>query len=232
MTLFQSTPPVKAATVYTFCIIFNCDISIHAAREGGDAVIAVYRDIPHIFQSTPPVKAATQNVYTVRIGGLFQSTPPVKAATIIFAVCRTVYNISIHAAREGGDWYGSAGAFFEIISIHAAREGGDDLQAILFSQKYISIHAAREGGDLMESCTCFIINIFKSTPPVKAATWRLHRPMLPQQFQSTPPVKAATDGLRETDSRRNISIHAAREGGDEAMRRQSRVCNHFNPRRP
>ena len=82
MTLFQSTPPVKAATVYTFCIIFNCDISIHAAREGGDAVIAVYRDIPHIFQSTPPVKAATGMDQQVHFLRLFQSTPPVKAATI------------------------------------------------------------------------------------------------------------------------------------------------------
>ena len=134
---------MKAATVYTFCIIFNCDISIHAAREGGDAVIAVYRDIPHIFQSTPPVKAATQNVYTVRIGGLFQSTPPVKAATIIFAVCRTVYNISIHAAREGGD----------------------DLQAILFSQKYISIHAAREGGDLALNLQANALNYFNPRRP-------------------------------------------------------------------
>ena len=35
---FQSTPPVKAATVYLRYIL-NCEvISIHAAREGGDAV--------------------------------------------------------------------------------------------------------------------------------------------------------------------------------------------------
>ena len=70
-----------------------------------------------------------------------------KAATIIFAVCRTVYNISIHAAREGGDWYGSAGAFFEIISIHAAREGGDVKICRNTVRNSISIHAAREGGD-------------------------------------------------------------------------------------
>ena len=223
---------MKAATNASDGLKASLDISIHAAREGGDAVIAVYRDIPHIFQSTPPVKAATQNVYTVRIGGLFQSTPPVKAATIIFAVCRTVYNISIHAAREGGDWYGSAGAFFEIISIHAAREGGDDLQAILFSQKYISIHAAREGGDLTSAGT-FIgqtISIHAAREggdPLPPLT-----PPLLQQFQSTPPVKAATQRERKSSGCLTISIHAAREGGDAVRNYLVRLMHYFNPRRP
>ena len=56
-------------------------------------------------------------------------------------------NISIHAAREGGD-----GAFVKIfigycISIHAAREGGDCFGNIIECSLCISIHAAREGGD-------------------------------------------------------------------------------------
>ena len=33
------------------------------------------------------------------------------------------------------------------ISIHAAREGGDDGSAEAEDEKHISIHAAREGGD-------------------------------------------------------------------------------------
>ena len=56
------------------------DISIHAAREGGDKSVPEHiRDA--VFQSTPPVKAAT--------------CPPDKAAQL--------RAISIHAAREGGD---------------------------------------------------------------------------------------------------------------------------------
>ena len=39
-TLFQSTPPVKAATPYRFLCWENCWISIHAAREGGDVKYA------------------------------------------------------------------------------------------------------------------------------------------------------------------------------------------------
>ena len=100
-------------------------ISIHAAREGGD-VIAVYRHMPHsIFQSTPPVKAATQHSAQCYLSTefqstppvkaattatfkrfaitQFQSTPPVKAATIVVAFALNGVAISIHAAREGGD---------------------------------------------------------------------------------------------------------------------------------
>ena len=35
---FQSTPPVKAATMMSLHVAKTNDISIHAAREGGDAL--------------------------------------------------------------------------------------------------------------------------------------------------------------------------------------------------
>ena len=80
-TLFQSTPPVKAATKIHITGHIVLSISIHAAREGGDDIVAVYIHELGLFQSTPPVKAATA------------STPKGVMATVI----------SIHAAREGGD---------------------------------------------------------------------------------------------------------------------------------
>ena len=58
-------------------------ISIHAAREGGDPCLA------HLETSL----------------GRFQSTPPVKAATAISSMDSVAFGISIHAAREGGDRY-------------------------------------------------------------------------------------------------------------------------------
>ena len=79
-------------------------ISIHAAREGGDALRTSFAVFHIGFQSTPPVKAAT-NCGNNAVNYLrFQSTPPVKAATIICQQWYTVVAISIHAAREGGDW--------------------------------------------------------------------------------------------------------------------------------
>ena len=55
------------------------------------------------FQSTPPVKAATCHPKACSFDFGFQSTPPVKAATISATLKGNSFNISIHAAREGGD---------------------------------------------------------------------------------------------------------------------------------
>ena len=58
------------------------------------------------------------------------------------------HDISIHAAREGGDRCGGEERCCVHISIHAAREGGDvPLGTGTLSLYEISIHAAREGGD-------------------------------------------------------------------------------------
>ena len=102
LTVFQSTPPVKAAT------------------KAGAQMVAY-----GVFQSTPPVKAATILFFSCLLSFKFQSTPPVKAATHYFARKRNGCSISIHAAREGGDVLGKIESPFSFISIHAAREGGD-----------------------------------------------------------------------------------------------------------
>ena len=56
---------------------------------------------------------------------VFQSTPPVKAATTLKSIKAVIAMISIHAAREGGDYGEKALDASCKISIHAAREGGD-----------------------------------------------------------------------------------------------------------
>ena len=56
------------------------------------------------------------------------------------------------------------------ISIHAAREGGDYSLHDDMCADIISIHAAREGGDPNASAALHGTKKFQSTPPVKAAT--------------------------------------------------------------
>ena len=100
------------------------------------------------------------------------------------------------------------------ISIHAAREGGDVIDELQLSDvefqstppvKAATINIRPRRG----------ICVFQSTPPVKAATIFLGKQYLGQKFQSTPPVKAATSAAQYLDTRTLlISIHAAREGGD------------------
>ena len=112
-------------------------------------------------------------------------------------------NISIHAAREGGDGHAAKPCYTGCISIHAAREGGD--RALTF----------------LRECM-----IFQSTPPVKAATRKSFAFPPSTPFQSTPPVKAATLTAKAFFFADFISIHAAREGGDVC------VGLFFNPAAP
>ena len=79
------------------------EISIHAAREGGDHPQFDQLLRHWIFQSTPPVKAATLCRLQIIVTITFQSTPPVKAATTLMRAPQVTEWISIHAAREGGD---------------------------------------------------------------------------------------------------------------------------------
>ena len=52
-----------------------------------------------------------------------------KAATFVIVAITRNYRISIHAAREGGDFTHYGYAIHKVISIHAAREGGDERAA-------------------------------------------------------------------------------------------------------
>ena len=79
-------------------------ISIHAAREGGDFITSSFFRSISAFQSTPPVKAATNIFFRYASSSVFQSTPPVKAATCLPLYFLSNPAISIHAAREGGDF--------------------------------------------------------------------------------------------------------------------------------
>ena len=80
--IFQSTPPVKAATFQRSFDVPAVVISIHAAREGGDKGKENPKHQGEKFQSTPPVKAATLSPALAGMCITFQSTPPVKAATV------------------------------------------------------------------------------------------------------------------------------------------------------
>ena len=96
----------------------------------------------------------------------------------------------------------------------------------------ISIHAAREGGDATGKYRLPAVHGFQSTPPVKAATDTLSLSAARVRFQSTPPVKAATSRHGVPANFDDISIHAAREGGDAAVVGHRFAATDFNPRRP
>ena len=158
ISLFQSTPPVKAATSPASATVVPNSISIHAAREGGDAngydvgkidgiSIHAAREGGDDFLAQQD-HDKTISIHAAREGGdnsifrcfiiliAFQSTPPVKAATKIHFLFLPIHSISIHAAREGGDDKISSNNFLSNrISIHAAREGGDILTILILCRR-------------------------------------------------------------------------------------------------
>ena len=56
---FQSTRPVKGATLIIRYVVPTDRVSIHAPREGRDVDAEIHRLMPNPFQSTRPVKGAT-----------------------------------------------------------------------------------------------------------------------------------------------------------------------------
>ena len=147
LSIFQSTPPVKAATKKVLNCPMRYTISIHAAREGGDR-----SDDTVQFQIKISIHAAreggdlsfltlplllTISIHAAREGGdagrfpyrahdaEFQSTPPVKAATKIHS-SRNIYRKfqSTPPVKAATSEF-AATLLLSAISIHAAREGGD-----------------------------------------------------------------------------------------------------------
>ena len=81
LSAFQSTPPARGATSLRRADRVRQYISIHAPREGGDAV----------------------TVLEMSSISVFQSTPPARGATLLDKCGWHIREISIHAPREGGD---------------------------------------------------------------------------------------------------------------------------------
>ena len=135
---------MKAATVQLVKPCKCARISIHAAREGGDAA------------RMPKVRNDEISIHAAREGG---------DCGFLSAVAVPCH-ISIHAAREGGDSRASGWVLLpERISIHAAREGGDVAVCPHVQTMRISIHAAREGGDPTGSATATTPSNFNPRRP-------------------------------------------------------------------
>ena len=146
---FQSTRPVRGATIQGPSLGPNFIISIHAPRAGRDdfnsfndiqwnyfnprapcgaRLILLPVPCPMMrFQSTRPVRGATLG--TALIAGpsaKFQSTRPVRGATLRLFAPDDLFYISIHAPRAGRDEAKKKKGAHSRISIHAPRAGRDE----------------------------------------------------------------------------------------------------------
>ena len=214
-------------------------ISIHAPREGSDAVGWILSACRLKFQSTLPARGATFSRFYLD----------------------GYYSISIHAPREGSD--GQRRGYrthSRHISIHAPREGSDGSrwcccvrgcdfnprsprgerhrqESARVANDAISIHAPREGSDNKRARGIVQGQNFNPRSPRGERHPRIRHPAFgklyfnPRSprgerqggsgrenrmllFQSTLPARGATDSIGYRLADRPISIHAPREGSD------------------
>ena len=100
---FQSTPPARGATAKLDEMEAYYNISIHAPREGGDAISRNKSTKAAYFNPRPPRGGRRNSSKNIAVVSLFQSTPPARGATWTLELPPSEVSISIHAPREGGD---------------------------------------------------------------------------------------------------------------------------------
>ena len=150
---FQSTRPIRGATIPAPASIFVSCISIHAPHTGRDCIQACKRDGCDHFNPRAP--------YGARLGG------DSDIADCVF--------ISIHAPHTGRDSKATHPLPLRAISIHAPHTGRDVTQLPrAFLCDAISIHAPHTGRDFAGHAAVILGNIFQSTRPIRGATAKMH----------------------------------------------------------
>ena len=146
--LFQSTLPVRGATLVDDVRPVRAGISIHAPRKGSDLMGGEPQLVQLQFQSTLPVRGATWMPRTEFSSPLFQSTLPVRGATRALRFVGVKGIISIHAPRKGSDCtpnlsVRTIATFQSTLPVR----GATPWIASRIRMMGISIHAPRKGSD-------------------------------------------------------------------------------------
>ncbi len=217
----------------------DCQISIHAPREGERLSLLIHYHFLCQFQSTLPARGSDLRLLTALSDSeIFQSTLPARGsdATVTLYPARRPA-ISIHAPREGERRArlrrGRAHPHF---NPRSPRGGATTVQSSVTQSQPISIHAPREGERLSIIILSPHIKLFQSTLPargsdVKAKMFclitRYFNPRSPRggatalvvklhtfryNFNPRSPRGGATRNIYATCRYSYISIHAPREG--------------------
>ena len=209
--IFQSTRPVRGATVRSVGQRLQPRISIHAPRAGRDQGDTVSLKMSLYFNPRAPCGARHATSRAAPSFSLFQSTRPVRGATMLEAISEPVVLFQSTRPVRGATPAPLFPAPNEKISIHAPRAGRDSPTRLTTRPiRYFNPRAPCGARPSFWSML-FETRIFQSTRPVRGATrGRASTPTSASTFQSTRPVRGAT--------RRSLL-----QGG---------YYTHFNPRAP
>ena len=189
---FQSTPPARGATHQDARGEPLLHISIHAPREGGDALSAKRRGRSGNFNPRPPRGGRPEEMEMLEGMEYFNPRPPRGGRLLVSNIRRLCKEFQSTPPARGA----TCGALI------ACRCGNH------FNPR------PPRGGRLFADLDDPEYEIFQSTPPARGATICDEIHAFKQPFQSTPPARGATIFPSGEKVVIHISIHAPREGGD------------------
>ena len=172
-TRFQSTLPMRGATVpksishifanisihaphagsdfLPMILINSSRISIHAPHAGSDGTYPQYWQGMAGFQSTLPMRGATPYWVCRLDSSRFQSTLPMRGATALTRALHKERTISIHAPHAGSDGVRLSSMIMNFISIHAPHAGSDNIRIKIF-KVYVYFNPRSPCGERLPRC--------------------------------------------------------------------------------
>ena len=193
--VFQSTLPVRGATVPQKTQDCARAISIHAPRAGSDSGQPDEDDTFSRFQSTLPVRGATAFDAASRYGAMsFQSTLPVRGATTAVCTMPLPWLISIHAPRAGSDHPLYQKTLIIMTNFNPRSPCGErrmPCPAALISPAFQSTLPVR-GATPPDLSYHLMVDYFNPRSPCGERLFKLRQPFIILRFQSTLPVRGAT----------------------------------------
>ena len=194
MTRFQSTHPMRGATVPGMSGKLDVTISIHAPHAGCDEASAAARGGTAGFQSTHPMRGATPSSTRWNQKSRFQSTHPMRGATGLTNRYLTLYRFqSTHPMRGATD----SEIFYkpkDLISIHAPHAGCDRIRQVRGdAPRDFNPRTPCGVRRRLQISQCLFLN-FNPRTPCGVRLSSLTQPSETKLFQSTHPMRGATAG--------------------------------------
>ena len=255
MTWFQSTPPAWGATPVSLVVLMSAPVSIHAPRVGGDGVFGAEQIARDGFNPRPPRGGRLLSIGRLTSRELFQSTPPAWGATAhISDPGLRIVGFNPRPPRGGRHWSPRStlirssfnprpprggrlpqvcdASEFERFNPRPPRGGRHaKARATQMVDKGFNPRPPRGGRRHRHGLPARSLR-FQSTPPAWGATFPLTLSITVTAFQSTPPAWGATKASQYEITRKDVSIHAPRVGGDSVGVWVIRIKCSFNPRPP
>ena len=217
---FQSTPPARGATRRLVLIAVAHKISIHAPREGGDSTtflkdvfpfahfnprpprggrLRQEAEVPRLpvhFNPRPPRGGRPSERPASCSGSAYFNPRPPRGGRPVATNLKVQkgFRISIHAPREGGDFYpAQPHPLDQHFNPRPPRGGRRRVRSIINEHLNFNPRPPRGGRHLTTPRARGMIAHFNPRPPRggRRRTWCASRPNS-APFQSTPPARGAT----------------------------------------